>query len=162
MIELTILVTLITLMLIGMRTKPRQLENPVVIERGGNYRVTLAPRLNLAITFIERIAQSYRALPAPPDDSATLCLTVHDPSLKGYGIESYLLAVTLRGGLLHFQALLPSATAGTSRHRQLDEFVQAALKGTQAAEVPQQTGQLLAAAEQAASASNIRIERLLD
>jgi hypothetical protein len=161
MIEITAIILLITFILIGRLTKPRQLEGPVVIARSGNYHVTLAPRLNLAITFIERIAHSYRARTASPGDSATLYLAVNDPSLKRYAIESYLLAIILRNGMLYFQAMQPVLDGGNS-YRQLDDFAQAALKNMPPAEVPpvQQDERLFAAAEQATAGLDISIQAL--
>ena len=163
MIEITAIILLITFILIGRLTRPRQLERPVVIERSGNYRVTLAPRLNLAITFIERIAHCYRTQPASSGDNATLHLAVNDPSLKRYGTEAYLLAITLRHGVLHFQAMQPVTDSGNP-YRQLDEFAQAALKNlpTAGAIRPEQDGCLINAFEQAASGHEIGIQRLLE
>ena len=161
MIEITAIILLIAFILIGRLTKPRQLERPVVIERGGNYRVTLAPRLNLAISFIERIAHSFRAQPALSGDSATLCLAVSDPSLKRYAIETYLLAITLRHGMLYFQAMQP-VLKGDSPYRQLDEFAQAANMPPANLPDAQQDERLLAAAEQTAAGHDISIQRLLE
>ena len=161
MIEITAIILLIAFILIGRLTKPRQLERPVVIERGGNYRVTLAPRLNLAISFIERIAHSFRAQPALSGDSATLCLAVSDPSLKRYAIETYLLAITLRHGMLYFQAMQP-VLKGDSPYRQLDEFAQAANMPPAKLSDAQQDERLLAAAEQTAAGHDISIQRLLE
>lgn len=164
MIEITTITLLvITFIILGRLTKPRQLERPVVIARSGNYHVTLAPRLNLAITLIERIAHSYRAQPALSGDSTTLCLAVNDPSLRRYAIESYLLAITLKHGMLYFQAMQP-APNGDNPYRQLGEFAEAALKNIPPADVPQaqQDERLLAAAEQAAAGHDISIRRLLE
>jgi hypothetical protein len=161
MIEITAIILLITFILIGRLTKPRQLERPVVIERSGSHRVTLAPRLNLAITFIERVAHYYRAQPASHGDSAMLCLAVNDPALKRYAIESYLLAITLRQGMLYFQAIQP-VTESDSPYRQLYEFAQAANMPPADAIQPQQQERLFAAAEQAAAGHDIGIRRLLE
>ena len=159
MIEITAIILFIAFVLIGRLTKPRQLERPVVIERGGNYRVTLAPRLNLAISFVERIAHRFRAQPALSGDSATLHLAVNDPSLKRYGIESYLLSITLRNGMLYFQAMQPVADSG-SPWQQLDEFVRAT--NIPPADTPdaQQDERLIAAAKQAANGHDIVVRRL--
>jgi hypothetical protein len=161
MIEITAVLLLIAFILIGRLTKPRQLERPVVIERGGNYRVTLAPRLNLAISFVERIAHHFRAQPASTGDSATMYLAVNDPSLKRYAIESYLLAITLRNGMLYFQVMQSVADSG-SPWRQLDEFVQAANLPLADAPDTRQDERLITAAEQAAAGCDIGIQRLLE
>jgi hypothetical protein len=161
MIEITAIILLVTFILIGRLIKPRQLERPVVIARSGNYQVTLAPRLNLAITFIERIAHCYRTQPVLPGDSAMLCLAVNDPSLKRYAIESYLLAITLRNGMLYFQAMQPT-TDSNSPYRQLYEFAQAANMPPADAIQPQQNEVLFAAAERASAGHDIGIRRLLE
>ena len=163
MIEITAIILLITFILIGRLTKPRQLEKPVVIARSGNYHVTLAPRLNLAITFIERIAHCYRAQSASSGDSATLCLAVSDPSLKRYAIKTYLLAITLRQGILYFQAMQPIGNSDKP-YRQLVEFAQTALKNIPLADMPhaRQDEHLIAAAEQAAEGHDISTQRLLE
>jgi hypothetical protein len=159
MIEITAIILLITFILIGRLTKPRQLERPVVIARNGNYHVTLAPRLNLAITLIERIAHCYRAQPASSGDSVTQYLAVNDPSLKRYAIDSYLLAITLRHGLLYFQAMQPVKDSD-SPYRQLYEFAQAANMPPEEAIQPQQMERLYASAEQAAAGHDISIRPL--
>ena len=57
MIELIILVILIALIVLAIRSgKSAALENPLIIERAGQYHITLAPQLNLAQSFIEAIA----------------------------------------------------------------------------------------------------------
>jgi hypothetical protein len=162
MIEITtITILLITFILIGRRTKPMQLERPVVISRGGNYHVTLAPKINLAISFIERIAHNYRAQPALSGDSTTLCLEVSDLSLKRYGIESYLLAITLRNDILYFQAM-QLVDNGSSSFRQLHDFAELTLKDMPLTmeHQSQQDERISAAAEQAASGHDISIQLL--
>lgn len=161
MIEITAILLFITFVLIGRLTKPRQLERPVVISRNGDYHVTLAPKLNLVATLIERIAHCYRNQPVSPGDSTTLCLAVSDPALQRYAVESYLLAITLRDNLLYFQAMQPIANSD-SHYRQLNEFAETALQsippaGAVQAELEQH---ILAAAEQAALGHDIRVQRL--
>ena len=160
MIEITVIILLITFILIGRFTKPRQLERPVVIERSGNYHVMLAPRLNLAITFIERIAQCYRAQPVKSGDSATLCLAVIDPSLKRYAIESYLFAITLRQGMLYFQATRPQA--GSSDSDTIAKFSSAVLARFPATDENDvvQNERVIAAAQQAAVGRSVNIKPL--
>lgn len=163
MIEITAIILLVTFILIGRLTKPRQLERPVVIARRGNYQVTLAPRLNLASTFIERIAHCYRAQPASSGDCTTLCFAVNDPSLKRYAIEAYLLAITLHHGMLYFQAIQP-VDNGYSAYRQLNDFAETALKDMPPADMSQtqQDERIIVAAEQAAAGHDISIRRLLE
>ena len=58
--ESLLLLTIITLIVITIRrARPVILENPVIIQRPGQYHITLAPQLNRAQTFIEQIAKHY-------------------------------------------------------------------------------------------------------
>ncbi len=161
MIEITAVILLITFILIGRLTKPRQLDRPVVIARGGNYHVTLAPGVNLAITLIEQIARSYRAQPALAGDSVTMFLAVDDPSLKRYAIDTYFLAIALRQGVLYFQAMQAAGNDG-NRSRQLGEFAEVVSQSMPGLDAPetQQAERLMAALEQAIVGHDIKIQRL--
>ena len=65
--ESLLLITLITLVVLTIRrARPVILENPVIIQRHGQYHITLAPQLNRAQTFIEQIAKQFTQL-HPPD-----------------------------------------------------------------------------------------------
>ena len=164
MIELTIIVSLIVFTLIGMRTRPRPLENPVVIQRHGDYHMTLAPKLNLITGFIERIAKHYRSLPAVEGDSEILCFEVRDPSLKRHGIETYLLAVTLRNNLLYFQALLPQPTAkdNDTPYKQIHDYALAVLVNTPTGELnAEQEQRITKSVEQSAQGSEISVTRII-
>ncbi len=72
MIELIILVILITLVVLTIRSgKSVVLENPLIIERAGQYHITLAPQLNLALPFIEAIAKQIDTPRKASQNSAT-------------------------------------------------------------------------------------------
>jgi hypothetical protein len=128
MIEFTTLVTLSILYLIFFRPgKTPPLENPLVIERPGQYHMTLAPHLNLAQPFIEevasRIVSSY--------DAASGCETkyfeVRDKQVKAHGFDFYLLAVTRRNGMLFFQAARPLSKDQTGQLHTISEFSRSVL-----------------------------------
>ena len=70
MIEFTTIVTLAILFLIFFRPgKTPPLENPLVIERPGQYHMTLAPQLNLAQPFIEEVASRLGSAALPDCDT---------------------------------------------------------------------------------------------
>lgn len=109
MIEITLATIIITVIIVLTlrNTKRAVLENPVILNRTGQYHATLAPKLNLVQTFIEAIAKQ---LPGPRDanqNSSTQCFEVRDPEAAAIGHDLYLLAITMRNGLLYFQAIVP-------------------------------------------------------
>lgn len=109
MIEITLATIIITIIIVLTlrNTKRTVLENPLILNRTGQYHATLAPKLNIAQTFIEAIAKQ---TPGPRDEgqnSSTQCFEVRDPEAAAIGQELYLLAITMRQGLLYFQAIVP-------------------------------------------------------
>ena len=106
MIEFTTIVTLAILFLIFFRPgKTPPLENPLVIERPGQYHMTLAPQLNLAQPFIEEVASRLGSAALP--DCDTVFFEVRDRQVTAHGYDFYLLAVSMRSGMLLFQAARP-------------------------------------------------------
>src|SRR4030067_2305694 len=121
MVELFLLTLLIILIVLSIRRgKPVVLDNPLIIQRPGQYHITLAPQLDRAQTFIEQIAARF-PLPNPPPqagDGANESLRevfvkgalpsrffeVRDPGVLAREGSSYLLAAAYRGGLLYFHA----------------------------------------------------------
>lgn len=91
------LIALVILVVLAIR--PGKI-NPVVIHKPGCYHATLAPQLVRAKNLIEQIASGLIA----EGDIATQYYELHDVSGR------YLLAVGLRGGIVYFQAILPSAS----------------------------------------------------
>jgi hypothetical protein len=108
MLETILIITLSVLFLIFFRPgKTPPLDNPLVIERPGQYKITMAPQLNLAQPFIEAIARQVGTRHDPGQTSETQCFEVIDRQVKAHGRNSYLLCITLRNGLLYFQAINP-------------------------------------------------------
>jgi len=108
MIELTILTIVFTIVVILIkpgRTPP--LDNPLVIERGGQFHATLAPQLNLAQPLIEAITRELLDEGLPEGDSETLCFEICDADVIAHGYKFYLLGLTRRNGMLYFQAIAP-------------------------------------------------------
>lgn len=109
MIESITVATLCILFLIFFRPgKTPPLENQLVIERPGKYRMVLAPKLNLAQPFIEKIVNRIETLEcANREGTAKRFFSIKDKSVTASGKDVYLLAVIYRSGILHFQAEWP-------------------------------------------------------
>jgi len=109
MIETITLITLSLLLMSILRPgKTPPLDSPLIIERPGKYHMTLAPKLNLAQPFIETVAELAGKSNLDNQFSATKCFEVRDNQVTSHGFECYLLAITLRNGLLYFQANSPN------------------------------------------------------
>ncbi|KXS31523.1 MAG: Uncharacterized protein AWT59_2354 [Candidatus Gallionella acididurans] len=129
--ESLLLITLITLIVITIRrARPVILENPVIIQRPGQYHITLAPQLNRAQTFIEQIATRFSKSHSLQSDFPSRYFEVRDPKVFARGADCYLLAVTLRDGLLYFQATSPvkSHNDESGHLKTISEFSEKVLK----------------------------------
>jgi hypothetical protein len=129
--ESLLLLTIITLIVITIRrARPVILENPVIIQRPGQYHITLAPQLNRAQNFIEQIAKQFMQSHPDVRDLPTLYFEVRDPKVFSKGLNSYLLAISMRGGILYFQAVNPKSKqhdAG-SYYKTLHDFSESVLQ----------------------------------
>lgn len=97
MIETATLITLCMLYLIFFRPgKTPPLENPLVIERPGQYRLTLAPQLNLAQPFAEAIAIAVSELEIGGGRTFKVC----DKQVEAHGCDFYLLSIARRDGMI--------------------------------------------------------------
>lgn len=106
--ETLLVLTLVTLVILTIRrARPVILDNPVIIQRPGQYHITLAPQLNRAQTFLEQIAAQFSQLHLPPRDIPAQYFEVRDPKVFSRGQDCYLLAITMREGILYFQAINP-------------------------------------------------------
>jgi hypothetical protein len=101
----------VALVLIG-RGKLLPSEKTLVIERKGQYRMVLAPELNLAQAFIESIAAQIALREAVTPDSAVLCFEVRDKHIATRKHPAYLLDISIRDGMLHF-ATRPATSPAT-------------------------------------------------
>ena len=123
--ELLLTLTIITLIVLTIRRgRPVVLDNPVIIQRPGQYHITLAPQLNRAQTFIEQIAKRFILLQPEPGDLPSQYFEISDPVVFANGESAYLLAITLRDGILYFQAINPKPLIydADSRYKTLREF----------------------------------------
>ena len=106
--ELLLLLVIVTLVVLAIRGgKPVVLDNPVIIERAGQYHITFAPQLSRAQNFIEQIVKQYSSAPVRHSEFATQYFAVTDPKVFSQGESFYLLAIALRGGVFYFQAINP-------------------------------------------------------
>jgi hypothetical protein len=111
--ESLLLITIISLVVLTiLRARPVVLDNPVTIERPGQYHMMLAPQLNRAQTFIEQIAKKFITSHPPEGDLPSQYYEIRDPAVFAKGESAYLLAVTLRNGMLYFQAVNPQPLSG--------------------------------------------------
>ncbi len=108
MIETVTIITLCFLYLIFFRPgKTPKLENPLVIERTGLYRITMAPQLNLAQPFIEAIATRMRDGSVMPTGEVASVFAVRDKQVVPTGADYYVLTIILSNGMLCFEAASP-------------------------------------------------------
>ncbi len=106
MFEAFLIAVLVVLVVLAMRGgKPVVLDNPLVIQRPGQYHITLAPQLGYAQNFLEHIVGRFAESGVDTGDIATQYFEVRDPGAADEG--HYLLAVGFRSGMLYFQAINP-------------------------------------------------------
>ena len=129
--ETLLTLTIITLIVITiLKARPVILENPVSIHRPGQFHITLAPQLNQAQSFVEQIAKQFIESYHPKGDLPTQYFEVRDPKVYSKGQKSYLLAISLRGGELYFQAANPNASKQEvgSHYKTLREYSESVLQ----------------------------------
>jgi hypothetical protein len=108
MIETLTIITLCVLALIFFRPgKTEPLKSPLVINRGGQFNAVLAPMLNLAQPLLENISRHLDEQDRQSGNSQPCYFRVTDKEVKAHGKNFYLLAATLRDGVLYFQATAP-------------------------------------------------------
>jgi len=161
MIETLTILTLGFLYLVFLRPgKTPPLDNPLVIERPGQYHMTLAPQLNLAQPLIEAIAKHFAPSGDTAQNSATQYFEVRDKQVTAHGSDSYLLAITLRNGMLYFQATRPQADS--SNADTIAKFAHAVLARAPASggHDAAQNERVIAAAQAAARLGSVEIKPL--
>jgi hypothetical protein len=105
MIETVTIITVCLLLLNYFRPgKTPKLENPLVIERTGLYRISMAPQLNLAQPFIEEIAKRMRDANMMPTGETACVFEVRDKHVVPKGLDCYVLTIKQQNGLLCFEA----------------------------------------------------------
>lgn len=108
MLETLTIITLCVLGLIFFRPgKTPPLENPLTINRIGQFHAVLAPKINLAQPLLENISRQVTDTMRQGGNTPPLYFRVQDKDVKSHGQNFYLLAATLRDGVLYFQATAP-------------------------------------------------------
>ena len=108
MLETLTVITLLTLFMLFFRPgKTEPLKSPLVINRNGQFHAVLAPMLNLAQPLLEDISGNFGEPDRKNGDSRTRYYKVTDKEVRAHGKDHYLLAVSLHGGELYFQAASP-------------------------------------------------------
>ena len=109
MIETLTVITLCILYLVYFRPgKTPPLENQLVIERPGKYKITFAPKLNIVQPFIEAVIDRIVKLNVTTQHgSAIRYFAVSDKQVAANKGDVYLLAIIFREGMLYFFAEHP-------------------------------------------------------
>jgi hypothetical protein len=151
MIETLTLITLCTIALILFRPgKTPPLESPLTINRVGQFHAVLAPRINLAQPLLEDISRHLTEDVRQGGNTPPLYFRVEDREVKAHGQDYFLLAASLRDGVLYFQATAPAKDKGDLES--IRAFAEAELSLHPETRPPEQnTGAALAEAIQAAA-----------
>lgn len=94
---------IVILVLIG-RGKMLPSEKPIIIERTGQYKMTLAPGLNLAQPFIEAIVSQVPLREDRGQNALLLRFEVRDKNIASRKQPFYLLEIAMQNGYLCFDA----------------------------------------------------------
>ena len=163
MIETLTIITLSVLFLVFFRPgKTPPLNNPLVIERPGEYHMTLAPQLNLAQPFIEDVTKLIDPKNYWAQFSMTQYFVVRDKQVKAHGNACYLLAITLRNGMLYFQAANPKQGEKQSYHDIIRQSANSVLErfSTTGLHNKALDEHIVAAAQESAKRRSIEIQHL--
>jgi hypothetical protein len=163
MIETLTIITLSVLFLVFFRPgKTPPLNNPLVIDRPGRYHMTLAPQLNLAQPYIEDVVKLISAPNYRTEFSMTQYFLVQDKQVRAHGNENYLLAITLRNGMLYFQATSPKSDDQSSNQNLISESAASALERFPSSGLHNSALDecIIAAAQESAQLRNIHIQHL--
>lgn len=109
MIETITIATLSLLLLAYLRPgKVEPLASPLNIHRAGQFHAVLAPMLNLAQPLLVGISNQLNDKDRVHGNTKTIFVKVTDKEVMAHGASYYLLAVTLRNGIMYFQATAPT------------------------------------------------------
>jgi hypothetical protein len=72
----------------------------------------LAPKINLAQPMLENVSRHVTEETRAGGNTQPLYFRVEDQEVKAHGQDYYLLAATLRDGMLYFQAAAPAKDQG--------------------------------------------------
>ena len=167
LIELFLLMILITVVVLSIRCgKSGVLDKPVIVNRPGQYHITLAPQLERAQTFIEQIAARFALSDPPQADLPGQYFEVREPGAPAQGGSFYLLAAAYCDGLLYFQAINPQSLLrdSDSHVKQIRGFSEAVLEmhPLQNLAAGEETDKLCSAVETAAQQMNVNVKVLTE
>lgn len=104
MIETLTLTTLCVLYLIFFRPgKTPMLDNPLVIDRLGQYRISIAPQLNLAQPFVEAVGKRLAADTRARSTTQECSFAIFDKQAVPREQDFYWLVVSIRNGIPDLQ-----------------------------------------------------------
>ncbi len=108
MLETITIITLTLILLTILRPgKTPPLENPLTINRVGQFHAVLAPKINLAQPLLEAVSSRLSEQDRKVGNTQPIYFKVQDREVNAHGNDHYLLAATLRDGMLFFQATAP-------------------------------------------------------
>ncbi len=108
MLETITIITLTLILLTILRPgKTPPLESPLTINRVGQFQAVLAPKINLAQPLLEAVSGRLSETDRKSGNTQSLYFRVQDKEVNAHGDDFYLLAATLRDGVLYFQAIAP-------------------------------------------------------
>jgi hypothetical protein len=93
----------VVLIIIG-RGKILPSEKPIIIDRKGQYKMELAPGLNLVQPFIEAIAKQLFLHEDTKQNNLEILFRVRDKNIASRKRPFYLLGISLQNGYLFFEA----------------------------------------------------------
>lgn len=102
--EAVIMVLIVVVLFLIGRGRLQPSEKTLVIERPGQYRMILAPGLNLAQPFIEAVAKRISLRDDTPPEGLPLHFEVRDKEVATPKQPVYLLAIYRDNGILRFEA----------------------------------------------------------
>lgn len=126
MIELALLIVVVAVVVLAIRKGGGTIE-PVIVQRPGQYHITLAPQLDSSLGFIEAVAQRLAGDRHPAGDVPSRYFQVR--LADGRPEDVYLLAIAFRKGVFFIQAIMPRPLQGgaASHLAALREFSEAVL-----------------------------------
>ncbi|BBI98861.1 hypothetical protein FGKAn22_05540 [Ferrigenium kumadai] len=127
MIELVLLAVVVATVILAIRKGGAAVPvEPLIVQRPGQYHITLAPQLDSSLGFIEAVAQRLAGDSQPAGDTPTIFFQVRRAG--GQAENFYLLAIAFRKGVFFIQAIVPRPLRDSESHlAALREFSDAVL-----------------------------------
>jgi len=166
MYELFVLVVLIAIVVLSVRRGKTVMDRPLIFERAGQYHITLAPQLEGAQMFIEKIANQFIQPSPGQGELPSLFFEVRNSNMQAENAERYLLAFAYRGGTLYAQAINPKPLLrDTDSHLKQVQAFSDAVMALHPLKHPSDDAEveiLCSVVERTARQLNITVTRLID